>query len=336
MNRHLKLVITRTPLRVSFVGGGTDLASFYKADPPGRVIATAIDKYLYVTIKSHAAIFDERYRISYSHLEIVGTRDAIENDTIRACLEHVGVDEPLYIGTFADIPAASGLGSSSALAVGLLNALYSYVGRPVTRGQLAEEACEVEIGRLKRPIGKQDQYATAFGGMNTFDFHADGRVSISPVIMEPQYGSRFFDSMALYWTDLTRQSQTILTEQNELTKAGTNVASLRKLRDSVGPFLAYLQGRAELEKVGRFLSDSWSDKRSLASGITNARIDEMFAAGLECGAFGGKLCGAGGGGFLLMLSKPDAIERIAKNMGVKFYVPIQPDFDGSIVLYARG
>jgi D-glycero-alpha-D-manno-heptose-7-phosphate kinase len=320
---------------VSFVGGGTDLPSFYRADPPGRVIATAIDKYLYVTIKSHASIFDERYRVSYSHLEIVNSRDAIENDTIRACLEHVGVDEPLYIGTFADIPAASGLGSSSALAVGLLNALYSFVGKPVTRGQLAEEACEVEIGRLKRPIGKQDQYAAAFGGLNVFDFHADERVSISPVIMEPGYAERFFNSMALYWTDLTRQSETILSVQNEMTKSGINIESLRKLRDSVHPFLSFLSNRRDFQAVGQFLNDSWSDKRTLAKGITNVRIDEMFEAGLRTGAFGGKLCGAGGGGFLLMLSEPDAMAHISSNMKAKYFVPIQPDFDGSIVLYSR-
>lgn len=335
MNRHRKLVITRTPLRVSFVGGGTDLPSFYQADAPGRVIATAIDKYLYVTIKSHASIFDERYRISYSHLEIVNSRDAIENDTIRACLEHVGIDEPLYIGTFADIPAASGLGSSSALAVGLLNALYSFVGKPITRGQLAEEACVVEIVRLKQPIGKQDQYAAAFGGLNIFEFQADGRVSISPVIMNPEYASRLFGSMALYWTDLTRKSQVILSKQNELTKAGVNIKSLRKLRDSVAPFVAFLSDCADLETVGRFLSESWSDKRKLATGISNARIDEMFEAGMKMGAFGGKLCGAGGGGFLLMLSSPEAMEQISGSMKAKFFLPIQPDFDGSIVLYSR-
>lgn len=335
MSRHRKLVITRTPLRVSFVGGGTDLPSFYEVDPPGRVIATAIDKYLYVTVKSHAAIFDERFRVSYSHLEIVNSRDAIANDTIRACLEHVGIDEPLYIGTFADIPAASGLGSSSALAVGLLNALYAYAGKPVTRGQLAEEACKVEIGRLARPIGKQDQYAAAFGGLNIFDFQADGRVSISPVIIQPEFAAQLFERMALYWTDLTRQSETILSVQNQNTKAKTNVESLRKLRDSVGPFVGLLSEPAKFEKIGRFLSDSWSEKRTLAAGITNARIDEMFEAAMGMGAYGGKLCGAGGGGFLLMLSQPDAMERISQGMKAKYFVPLQPDFDGSIVLYAR-
>jgi D-glycero-alpha-D-manno-heptose-7-phosphate kinase len=335
MSQDHKLVITRTPLRVSFVGGGTDLPSFYQAEPPGRVIATAINKYLYVTVKSHASIFDERYRISYSHLEIVGSRDAIENDTIRACLEHVGIDEPLYIGTFADIPAASGLGSSSALAVGLLNALYAYVGRPMTRGQLAEEACEVEIGRLKRPIGKQDQYAAAFGGLNTFEFHPDGHVSITPVIVDVEFSARFYDCMALYWTDLTRQASTILGEQDRLTRAGSNIESLKKMRDSVRVFADHLSRNADLRAIGEFLNRSWAEKRGLASGITNARIDEMFNSGLKAGAFGGKLCGAGGGGFLLMLSQPESMDSISQTMKAKYYVPVRPDFDGSIVLYAH-
>lgn len=327
-----RLVITRTPLRVSFVGGGTDLPSFFTVDPPGRVVSTAIDKYVYVTVKPHAEIFEERYRISYSHVETVGERQHITNETIRGCLEHVGIDEPLYIATCSDIPASSGLGSSSSLAVGLLNALYAYIGQPVTRGQLAEAACEVEIGRLKRPIGKQDQYAAAFGGLNTFDFNADGSVMITPVLANQDYLIKFFSSLALYWTNITRPAESILLLQNERTKLQLNADSLRSMRDAVGTFTALLGQQASMASFGALLGANWALKCSLARNVSTDEIYSAYCRAFETGAYGGKLCGAGGGGFLLMISRPEDMQAIAAAMGVKFHVRPQPDTDGTHIL----
>ena len=209
-----RTVTTITPQRISFVGGGTDLPSFY-TNHGGGVISSAINQYVYVTVKQHSPLFDEAYRLSYSKTEHAHTLDDIENSIARECLRLVHVEPPLYIATAADLPASSGLGSSSSFAVGLLNALHLLKGERVSPAQLAEEACEVEINILGNPIGKQDQYAAAFGGLNHIIFKESGRVEIDHLVLQNNLIDEIFENSLLIWTGIQRDASSILAKQNK-------------------------------------------------------------------------------------------------------------------------
>ncbi len=224
----LKHVLTSTPLRISFAGGGTDLSAFYQKGY-GAVLSTSIDKYLYVQVKRHGALFREQYRLNYSETETVDRLSAIKNDIARECLRLLKVEAPVYISTVADVPASSGLGSSSTFAVGLLNALHALQGERVSVGQLAEEAAHIEIDVLKRPIGKQDHYAAAVGGLNYLNFHADGRVTLEPQYLPDGTIHRLFDHLLLFWTALVRDAATVLVDQNRNTP--NQMATLTEMRE---------------------------------------------------------------------------------------------------------
>jgi D-glycero-alpha-D-manno-heptose-7-phosphate kinase len=290
-------VTTMTPLRVSFLGGGTDFPDFHKS-AEGLVVSMAIQQFIYVTVKRHSPLFGEKYRISYSETEHVNRLEDIQNEIVRSCIELVGIDEPLYVATSSDLPAQSGLGSSSSFAVGLLNALHLMIGKPVSAGQLAEEACEVEISRMGKPIGKQDQYAAAFGGLNAFRFHTDGRVSIDPITLDRQTLA-VFDDLVLLWTGMQRKAESILLEQNERTRE--NAVALLELVELSHEFKSQLlDGGMTLQRLADLLTQSWQIKRGLASSVTSPELDGVYEMCISAGALGGKLLGAGGGGFLLM------------------------------------
>src|SRR5688572_934215 len=205
-------VMTRTPLRVSFAGGGTDLADFYEREP-GVVLSTAINQYIYVTVKRHGSIFNESIRLNYSKSEQVQTIDQIDNDIARECLRYLEIEPPIYVSTVADLPASTGLGGSSSFAVGLLNALHAFRGERVSAGQLAEEACHIEIDVLKQPIGKQDQYAAAFGGLNFFCFKPGGAVTVEPQRVANGGLTELFANILMFWTGHQRDSGSVLSEQ---------------------------------------------------------------------------------------------------------------------------
>ena len=207
-----RLVVTRTPLRVSFAGGGTDLAAFYEREH-GAVFSTAINKYIYVTVKRHGEVFNERIRLNYSRSEQVQEIDEIENNIARECLRFLQVEPPIYISTVGDLPASTGLGGSSSFAVGLLNALHAFRGERVSAGQLAEEASYIEIDVLKEPIGKQDQYAAAFGGLNLFCFKPGGAVTVEPQRLDNGALAALFEQMMTFWTGHQRDSSSVLAEQ---------------------------------------------------------------------------------------------------------------------------
>src|ERR1051325_11199573 len=205
------VIMTRTPLRVSFAGGGTDLADFYQKDF-GAVFSTAINKYIYVTVKRHGPVFNELIRLNYSRSEQVQSLDEIENDIARECLRLLEIDPPIYVSTVADLPASTGLGGSSSFAVGLLNALHAFRGERVSAGQLAEEGCHIEIDVLKQPIGKQDQYAAAFGGLNLFCFGRNG-VTVHPQHISKRKLDALFESVMMFWTGMQRDASTVLEDQ---------------------------------------------------------------------------------------------------------------------------
>lgn len=326
-----RLVTTMTPLRISFIGGGSDIADFYEQDR-GAVVSTACDKYIYVTVKAHSPLFNEAYRINYSVTEHTDSLDDIRNDIVRECLRLVDVPAPLQVNIASDLPANSGLASSSAFAVGLLYALHTLRGEDVSAAQLAEEACTVEIERLGHPIGKQDQYAAAFGGLNLIQFHPGGAVSIDPIsIGEDRLRVLFRDSL-VFWTGIQRAAATILTEQR------ANLADTRHIvaamRDDAMVLRDRLRANCTVAEIGALLDSNWRRKRELASSISEERIDRWYESALAAGAHGGKLLGAGGGGFLLLLAPPEKHEAVRAALGELTEVPMAYEPRGARVLYA--
>jgi len=324
------LVVTRTPLRVSFAGGGTDLSDFYEHGH-GTVFSTTIDKYIYVTVKRHGPVFDEQIRLNYSKSEQVNRIDEIENDIARECLRFLEIEPPIYVSTVADLPASTGLGGSSSFAVGLLNALHAFRGERVSAGQLAEEASYIEIDVLRQPIGKQDQYAAAFGGLNSFCYKAGGGVTVEPQRLANGALAGLFGNIVMFWTGHQRDSSSVLAEQ----KANTSkkMESLLKMREHACELQALTcNGRFDVTKFGRILDEGWQLKRQLATTITNNQIDAWYHAAIAAGAEGGKLCGAGGGGFLLFLAKPERREAVRQALNGLTEVSVAYEAHGSYVL----
>ncbi|MBE9529219.1 MAG: GHMP kinase [Proteobacteria bacterium] len=287
------MIISKTPFRVSFVGGGTDLAEFYSVEP-GAVVSASIDRYMYICVNKR---FDHTIRVSYSKTEIVETVDEIQHPIVKECLKLTGVEDSIEVTSVSDIPAGTGLGSSSSFTVGLLHALYAYKGIHVTPERLASEACRIEIDILKEPIGKQDQYIAAYGGLQFIRFNPDGTVYVDPILCTKEVKKELSENLMFFYTGVSRQASTILTEQKKNTAA--KMEHLKKVRDLTPVLRDVLTEGGALTRFGKLLNEGWVLKKSFAEGISNAGIDESYARALEAGAVGGKLLGAGGGGFLL-------------------------------------
>jgi D-glycero-alpha-D-manno-heptose-7-phosphate kinase len=296
------MILSRTPMRISFAGGGTDLAAFYLREP-GCVVSAAIDKYVYIAVNRK---FDGKVRASYSVTEIVEEAAQLRHELIRHALELTGLTRAIEVVSISDVPSeGSGLGASSAYTVGLLNALYAYKGLCADAERLAREACQIEIERCGKPIGKQDQYIAAYGGLRTIRFHPDGSVSTEPLLCTPETFHRLEAGLLLLHTGLRRSSDDILRQQTERT--ATNDATRELLRE-MGRLaeqmrLAILRG--DLTAFGEILDEGWQRKRRLVADISNDRIDDWYARARRAGALGGKLAGAGGGGFLLLFAPPE-------------------------------
>ncbi len=321
------MIISQTPLRISFVGGGTDLKSFYHMED-GMVISSAIDKYVYIIVKER---FDDMIYINYSEKEIVSDVSEIKHQLVREAMRKVGIERGLEITSLADIPSeGSGLGSSSTVTVGLLNALYNYAGQQVTLERIAREACEIEIEIGKKPIGKQDQYIAAYGGLNKIIFHSDDSVSVSKI---PVYnrdllilGSR----LLLFYTNKTRKADVILKQQKQTTDDKREV--LRKMKNLV-PKLEVQLGKNKFNQLGKLLHDNWLLKKSLVGAISNPEIDEMYDKAMNSGALGGKICGAGGGGFLLMYVPKDKQDKVRASLSDYRELPFMMDSFGSRIIF---
>jgi D-glycero-alpha-D-manno-heptose-7-phosphate kinase len=325
------IIVTRTPLRVSFAGGGTDLPEFYQVEE-GAVLSTTVDKYVYVTVKRHSEIFNEPIRLNYSRTEQVNTINEIENNIARECLKFLNVEPPIFISTVADMPASTGMGGSSAFAVGLLNALHAFRGERVTAGQLAEEACYIEMDVLKEPIGKQDQYAAAFGGLNLLRFGRDGRVTVEPQPLVNGAVNELFDNVMMFWTGHQRPAASVLTEQKR--KTSVNLDILKVMRADTYELRSLCMGpHIDLEELGARLDRGWELKRRLASKISNPEIDCHYTRAMAAGAEGGKLCGAGGGGFLMFIVKPDKRDPVRRALSELTAVSIGYETQGSRVLF---
>lgn len=327
------IVMTRTPLRVSFAGGGTDIEAFYEQDR-GAVLSTSIDKYVYVTVKRHGPVFDERIRLNYSVSESVHEIDAIRNDIVRECLRLLRIEPPIYVSVVSDLPDSSGLGGSSAFAVGLLHALHTFRGEAVSAEQLAEEASHVEIDMLGQPIGKQDQYAAAMGGMNLFEFEADGRVGVSASSASRSAIDGLFDRLLMVWTGHQRRSSSVLFEQRDRTP--DHRPELRAMRDQAYALETLMNDpQPDYRRFGEVLMEGWQLKRGLASSVSSEEIDAWYSAALAAGAIGGKLCGAGSGGFLIFLVAPETKAQVQASLPSLRAVPVGYEPRGSRVLLAQ-
>jgi D-glycero-alpha-D-manno-heptose-7-phosphate kinase len=321
------MIITRTPFRISFAGGGSDLPSFFEQDT-GMVLSAAIDKYMYVTVKK---AFGEFYRISYSQTEIRERIKDIEHPIVRECLYAVPSVQGLEIVSIADIPAQAGMGSSSSFTVGLLAALYAMAGQVSSAETLAGKACEIEIGRLHEPIGKQDQYIAAYGGMQFMQFVPNGDVYVDPVICSQETRAELNRHLLLFFTGATRQTRTVLERQNA--RMSLNRAILRELCAIAKQMREILTNGRDLNAFGRLLHNAWTVKRSLENSISNSEIDEYYNRAMEAGALGGKLLGAGGGGFLLFFCEPHCQARLKSALSGLREVPFSFEPQGTKVIY---
>ena len=308
------MIISRTPLRMSFVGGGSDLPSFYERFG-GAVISTTIDKYVFVTCNRK---FDNGIRVAYSKTEEVTSVDQIEHRIVRAAMTLLRVKGGVEITTIGEVPSrGTGVGSSSSFAVGLLNVLHAFQGTYASPGKLAEEGCRVELDLCQEPIGKQDQYAAAFGGLNLIEFQCDGRIDVSPVIMPGEARKNLSRRILAFYTGFTRSASALL--QAQTVSVASDAARQDALRRMVK--LAYVM-KAELEggnidSFGEILHENWELKKGLTSGISNPQIDEWYETARRNGATGGKILGAGGGGFLVFYAVEDQHAAIEQALGLR-------------------
>jgi D-glycero-alpha-D-manno-heptose-7-phosphate kinase len=324
------MIITRTPFRISFAGGGTDLASFHDSEP-GAVLSTAIDKYMYLTVKER---FGDTYRVSYSRTELANTPGEIEHPIVRECLGFLGVWQGLEIVSVADLPAQAGMGSSSSFTVGLLHALHAQQGHVVSPGRLAEEACHIEIEVLHEPIGKQDQYIAAFGGLQLIQFFPDQRVSVDPVVCTAPTRRELNRRLVLFYTGLTRNARDVLVKQKA--NAEDRRPALRELSRIAFELRDVLTAGHNLNEFGRLLDRAWQAKKSLETSISNPEIDGYYERGLRAGALGGKLLGAGSGGFLLFYCEPHLHDRLRHALAELKPVPFALEPEGSKVIFIGG
>ena len=322
------MIITRTPLRISFAGGGTDLPSFYRTHGGGAVTSAAIDRYIHVLVNEK---FDKSIRVAYSRTENVDRLEDLQHGIFREAMRATGVSEALEIHTIADIPGeGTGLGSSSSLTVGLLNALHAFRGRLQDPAQLAEEACAIEIDRLGGAQGKQDDYIAAFGGIHHFEFRADDSVRATPVPLSRKDRDDLSDHLSLYYTGITRKAEHILRTQSERT--GLNLEALVRMRElAAGARDALVHG--DWPSLGAMMDEGWQLKRRLTEGITTREIDQQYDRAKAEGAYGGKITGAGGGGFLLLLHPPERSHQIAAALSPMQRLPIRITPEGSRILF---
>lgn len=326
------MIISRTPLRVSFCGGGTDLPAFYETES-GAVVSTAIDKYIYINVNKK---FDSMVRASYSQTEIVPTANDLKHELIRESLKLVGISGGVEITSISDIPASgTGLGSSSSYTVGLLNALYAYTSRRAGAERLADEACRIEIEILGKPIGKQDQYAAAFGGLQYIQFNPDGTVFVDPIICDQSVKHRMEERLLMLYTGLTRSADDILAKQSRNTATEDEKRRVLSKMKSQAIELRDALGQNNLDAFGELLHEGWCLKQTLAAGISNPQIDEWYETARKHGAIGGKLLGAGGGGFLLIYAYPEQHPKIIAALSELRATPFRFEPQGSKIVYVE-
>lgn len=331
------MIVVRAPLRLSFVGGGTDLPDFYRLHT-GRVISATIDKYVYLVINRTPLI--DKVSARYSLSETVDHPDLLQHSRIRAALLDMGIHKNIEIGSFASLPAKTGLGSSSSFSVALIRGLHAFQGNKIDNREAAEQAARLEIELLQEPIGKQDQYAAAFGGFNVFQFSADGSVAVEPVLLDYKTRLGLESHLMLFFTGITRAASSVLTEQKA--NITGKLETLKAMSASVPEFSARLL-KGDFPGMGAMLHKAWLSKKDLASNVSNDTIDALYAAAMDAGAWGGKVAGAGGGGCLMFLAPHErkesiraAVSKVANEHALREFreIPIQFVQSGTEVLFS--
>ena len=321
------MIIVQTPLRISFFGGGTDFPSFFM-DEGGCVLSSAIDKYIFVTVKER---FDKKLRIGYTQTEMVDDLDSIHHDLIRESLRLTGIREGLEITTMGDIPSeGSGLGSSSTVTVGALHALYAYSGEIVSADRLEREACGIEIDTLKKPIGIQDQYIAAYGGLRFIEFKQDGEVGVEKVKIYAEAHRALNDNFLLFYTGVSRKADSVLHEQRSNIK--DRLTELREIKQMAHQARAYIESE-NFDSFGALLHQSWELKKRLSSTISNGRINDIYETAQRAGAIGGKVAGAGGGGFLLLYVPYEKQKSVRSALSDLQELPFRLESDGTKVIF---
>lgn len=325
------MIITRTPLRISFFGGGTDIPGFYKKHG-GQVLSTTINKYLYITCRHMSPFWEYRHRFVYgSKTEHVSCIDEIDHPSIRETLRFLNVGYGVDMHYNTDIPARSGIGSSSSFTVGMLNAVNGMDGRMKSKHELMYDAIHVEQDLIGEAVGSQDQAAAAYGGFNRIVFRKDGEIEIHPVTVPEGRLHELESCLMLVFTGFQRYAKDI--EKGKIRKIGQNTENLLDMKTYVDQAIDILNSGEDINEFGALLNDTWKKKKALSEKVSNREIDKMYAVGMENGAVGGKLLGAGGGGFMLFFVKPENRERLKKALAGYIRVPFTFENSGSQVIY---
>jgi D-glycero-alpha-D-manno-heptose-7-phosphate kinase len=326
------MIISKTPLRMSFVGGGSDLPVFYRKYG-GAVVSTAINKFVYVTVNKK---FDDRIRLSYSKTEDAKSAEKIKHPLVREALQMLGIRGGVEITSIADIPGkGTGLGSSSSFTVGVLNALHAFADRYASAEKLAEESCTIEIERCGEPIGKQDQYAAAFGGFNLIQFNADDSVSVEPIICKRETIEQLQRNLLVFYTGVTRSASALLkTQSASVSSSKTKQNAMKRMVKLAHSLKAELQ-KNNLEAFGEIIHENWELKRSLTAGVSTPAIDDWYARARKAGAMGGKLLGAGSGGFLMFYAPQNRHEEIKKALSDLHRTALRFEAQGSKIIFVH-
>lgn len=326
------MIISKTPVRISFFGGGTDYPEYFN-EFGGCVLSTTIDKYVYVTINSIGGLMDEKYRIAYKKVELCNTIDEIQHPSVRETLRYMGIDEGLDINIFSDLPARTGLGSSSSFTVGLLNGLYAYQGKIKSQIEYAKEAIKIEKEILQENVGVQDQLAAAVGGLNYMKLEKDN-ISVNPIVISTERKKELDDNLLLYYTGISRFATEVLKEQVAKTKEKKVLVELKDIYDMVQTGMNILSNsNISLTEFGKLLHETWIAKKKLSTAISNTEIDSMYDKAVQSGAMGGKLLGAGGGGFLLFYVEREKQDIFRKKMSNFIEIPFSFENEGTRVIY---
>ena len=326
------MIISKTPFRISFFGGGTDYPEWYHENG-GCVLATTIDKYCYISCRHLPPFFEHKHRIVYSKIESVKTTEEIQHPVVRAVLSNLSITDGLEIHHDADLPARSGLGSSSSFTVGLINVLNALKGLQISKQDLAKQATYIEQEVLKETVGSQDQVLAAFGGFNRIDFHPDNSFNISPVIINKDLTCKLQDHMLLFFTGISRYASDIA--KDKIANIKNHFRELTQMKEMVNEGLSILHRPSDsIKDLGKLLHESWKLKRSLSVKVSTPKIDEIYEAGIKAGATGGKILGAGGGGFILFFAEPKNHKKIRERLKSLVHVAFHFDDVGSkIVVY---
>jgi len=324
------MIMSRTPFRISFFGGGTDYPVWYKQNR-GAVLAATINKYCYISCRYLPPFFEHKFRIIYSKIELVRDIEEIRHFSVRECLRFMKINKGVEIHHDGDLPARTGMGSSSAFTVGLLHALYALKGVMPTKRQLALDAIYLEQDVMKENVGSQDQALAAFGGFNLIEFGGKDHIQIRPITIDARRLENFQDHLMLFFTGFSRTASEIAAEQIRKTPQKKN--ELQKIYKMVNNALEILNGSQDVSNIGKLLHESWQIKRSLSSKISTLAIDDIYSAAISAGALGGKLLGAGGGGFILFFAKPHVQPKIREKLKKLLYVPFKFENLGSQIIF---